>query len=161
MWSFFRYYVYYYFPGGASSKEPTGQYRRHKTCSFNPWVGKIPWRREWQPTRESHGQRSLAGYSLWDHKESGTTEETWHVLLLLTSWLKVGTLSIVGGLEILRAEIMYFPQSRQKCILCCENQIMSLSWWKTTVSSLHAHNTVKFPPHLQCPPASDHSILSL
>ena len=33
-----------------------------------PWVGKIPWRREWQPTlvflpRESHGQRSLEGYS--------------------------------------------------------------------------------------------------
>ena len=36
---------------------------------FDPWVGKIPWRREWQPTwvflpEESHGQRSLAGYSL-------------------------------------------------------------------------------------------------
>ena len=35
---------------------------------FNPWVGKIPWRRAWQPTPiflpgESHGQRSLAGYS--------------------------------------------------------------------------------------------------
>ena len=34
----------------------------------NPWVGKIPWRRAWQPTPvflpgESHGQRSLAGYS--------------------------------------------------------------------------------------------------
>ena len=33
-----------------------------------PWVGKIPWRRPWQPTPvflpgESHGQRSLAGYS--------------------------------------------------------------------------------------------------
>ena len=37
-------------------------------CSFNPWVGKIPWRRTWQPTPvflpgESHGQRSLAGDS--------------------------------------------------------------------------------------------------
>jgi len=35
---------------------------------FDPWVGKIPWRRAWQPTPvflpgESHGQRSLAGYS--------------------------------------------------------------------------------------------------
>ena len=34
-----------------------------------PWVGKIPWRREWQPTPvflpgEFQGQRSLAGYSL-------------------------------------------------------------------------------------------------
>ena len=37
---------------------------------FYPWVGKIPWRRKWQPTpvvlpRESHRQRSLAGYSQW------------------------------------------------------------------------------------------------
>ena len=35
---------------------------------FNPWVGKIPWRREWLPTPvflpgEFHGQRSLMGYS--------------------------------------------------------------------------------------------------
>ena len=40
---------------------------------FNPWVGKIPWRREWQPTSvffpgEFHGQRHLAGYSPWSHK---------------------------------------------------------------------------------------------
>ena len=46
---------------------------------FDPWVGKIPWRRAWQPTPvflpgESNGQRSLAGYSLWGHKESDTTE---------------------------------------------------------------------------------------
>ena len=40
---------------------------------FNPWVRKIPWRRKWQPTPvflpgESHGQRSLEGYSPWGHK---------------------------------------------------------------------------------------------
>ena len=34
------------FPDGASSKEPTWQGRRH---SFDPWVGKMPWRRAWQP----------------------------------------------------------------------------------------------------------------
>ena len=44
-------------------------------------VGKIPWRREWQPTLVflpggSHGQRSLAGYSLWDLKLLNTTEHT-------------------------------------------------------------------------------------
>ena len=43
-----------------------GDVKRH---NFDPWVGKIPWRRTWQPTpiflpRESHGQRNLAGYSL-------------------------------------------------------------------------------------------------
>ena len=46
---------------------------------FDSWVGKIPWRREWQPTPvfspgESQGQRSLTGYSPWGHKESDTTE---------------------------------------------------------------------------------------
>ena len=44
-----------------------------------PWVGKIPWRRQWHPTpvllpRESHGWRSLVGYSPWGCKESDTTE---------------------------------------------------------------------------------------
>ena len=38
-----------------------------KRPRFDPWVMKIPWRREWQPTPiflpgESHGQRSLVGY---------------------------------------------------------------------------------------------------
>ena len=40
---------------------------------FDPWVGKIPWRRKWQPTPiclpgKSHGQGSLVGYSPWDYK---------------------------------------------------------------------------------------------
>ena len=37
-------------PGGASGKEPTCQGRRCKRRGFDSWVGKIPWRREWQPT---------------------------------------------------------------------------------------------------------------
>ena len=56
-----------------SSKEPACQCRRHE---FNPWVGKMPWRRKWQPTPvflpgKSHGQRSLAGYNPWGHKRVG------------------------------------------------------------------------------------------
>ena len=43
------------------------QYRRHERGGFDSWVGKIPWRRKWQPTLvflpgEAHGQGSLAGY---------------------------------------------------------------------------------------------------
>ena len=46
---------------------------------FDPWDRKLPWRRKWQPTpvflpAESHGQRSLIGYSPLGHKESDTTE---------------------------------------------------------------------------------------
>ena len=71
------------FPGGASGKESVCQCRRRKRCRFDPWVGKIPWRRAWQPTlvslpRESHGQRSLVGYSPWGRKESGMNEATEH-----------------------------------------------------------------------------------
>ena len=44
------------------------------------WVGKIHWRREWKPSPvlmpgESHGQKTLAGYSLWGHKRLDTTEQ--------------------------------------------------------------------------------------
>ena len=47
---------------------------------FDPWVRKILWRREWQPTPvflsgAFHGQRSLAGYSPLGCKESDTTEQ--------------------------------------------------------------------------------------
>ena len=54
----------------ASGKEPTCQCRRYKRLGFNPQLRKISWRRAWQPSQvllpeESHGQRSLAGYSPW------------------------------------------------------------------------------------------------
>ena len=38
------------FPGGTSGKEPTCQCRRLKRYRFDFWVGKIPWRRSWQPS---------------------------------------------------------------------------------------------------------------
>ena len=63
----------------ASGIEPTCQCRKHKRHRFDPWVGKIPWRRAWQLTPvflpgESHGLRNLVGYSPWGCKESDTTE---------------------------------------------------------------------------------------
>ena len=47
---------------------------------FNPWVGRIPWRRKWQATPvflpgKSHGQRNLVGHRPWGGKESDTTED--------------------------------------------------------------------------------------
>ena len=69
------------FPGGANGKEPACQCRRHKRHRFNPWVGKIPRRRAWQPTpvflpRKFYGQRSLVAYSLWGRKEPDMTKAT-------------------------------------------------------------------------------------
>ena len=62
-----------------SGKESTCQGGRCRRCGFSPWVGEIPWRKEWLPTPgflpgESHGQRSLAGCSPGGHKESDMTE---------------------------------------------------------------------------------------
>ena len=69
-------YTYIGLPRWLSGKESSCQRRRHR---FDPWVGKIPWRRKWQPTPvflpgKSHGQRNLEGYSPWCCKESDMTE---------------------------------------------------------------------------------------
>ena len=61
------------FPGGSTGKESA------RRPGFDPLVGRIPWRRAWQPTPvfspgESHGQRSLAGYSSSGCKEWDTME---------------------------------------------------------------------------------------
>ena len=66
-------------PGDAGGKEPACQFRRSKRHRFDPWVGKIIWRRAWQPTPvflpgESHGQSRLVGVG--GCKELDTTEST-------------------------------------------------------------------------------------
>ena len=64
-------------PWWFSGKESACQFRR---LGFDSWFGKIPWSRKWQPAPvllpgKFHGQRSLAGYSPGDRKESDTTEQ--------------------------------------------------------------------------------------
>ena len=63
-----------------NGEESICQCRRHRRCEFDPWVGKLSWRRKWQPTPvflpgEAHEQRSLAGYNPCGPKESDTTEK--------------------------------------------------------------------------------------
>ena len=69
------------FLGGSLGKESACQCRRRKRLRFDPWVGKILWIRTWQPipvflSGESHGQRTLEGYSPGGHKKSDTTATT-------------------------------------------------------------------------------------
>ena len=66
----------YGLPRWLSGRQSACQCRR---CRFKPWVGKISWKRKWQPTPiflsgKYHRQRRLEGYSLWGHKESDMTE---------------------------------------------------------------------------------------
>ena len=70
---------------GLSSQESAYRRRRHR---FNSWVGKMPWRRKWQPAivslpGRSHGQRSLAGYSPQGRRVRHDLAHTHSVLGLL------------------------------------------------------------------------------
>ena len=72
-------------PRWHSGKESTCLCRRLQRLGFDPWIGKIPWRRKshwrgkWQPTPiflpgQFHGQRSLEGYNPKGCKELDMTE---------------------------------------------------------------------------------------
>ena len=70
-----KYYMFWGLPRWLRGKESACQYRRPRFC---PWDGKIPWKRNWQPTPvflpgKSHGQKSLVGYSPWVTKQSDMT----------------------------------------------------------------------------------------
>ena len=79
-----HFYIIYYihthakdFPGGSEGRSVCLQCGRPR---FDPWVGKIPWRRKWQPTPvllpgESLGRRGMVVYSPWGRKESDTTSD--------------------------------------------------------------------------------------
>ena len=95
---------------------------------FGPWVGKIPWRKDWQPTPVflpggSHRQRSLADYSPWDRKESDTTERLPHFNTLQdaghpgSSWWHRGCLDLgpsqgPGGCQTGQFAVLM-------CAFCC------------------------------------------
>ena len=65
------------FPNGSAGKESTCNAGNSGDTGL--WVGKIPWRRKWQPTPvflpgKFYGQRRLVGYNPWGYKESDTTK---------------------------------------------------------------------------------------
>ena len=67
------------FPGGASVKNLPADARDVRDASVIPGSGRFPWRRKWQSTPvflpgESHGQRSLEGFSPRGREESDRTE---------------------------------------------------------------------------------------
>ena len=91
------------FPSGSAVKNLSTNQEAQETW-FDPWVGKMPWRREWQPipvflAGESHGQRNLAGYSPWGRQESNTTEDTrWFLKAQRSGWNQIYT----GGRNLQR-----------------------------------------------------------
>ena len=74
------------FPDGSSGKESAC-----RRWGFHPWVGKIPWRKKWQPNTvflpgKSHEKRSLVGYSLLGHKASDTSQWLSTCRITLKDW---------------------------------------------------------------------------
>ena len=84
------------FPGGSVVKNLPAN---AGDIEFDPWVGKIPWRRQWQPTPvflpgKFHGWRSLVGYGPWGHKtvrhhssDWTTTTKSVYMSLLLSHFV--------------------------------------------------------------------------
>ena len=75
------------FPGGTNGIDNAGDVR---DSGFDPWVGKIPWRRKQHPTPvflpgESHGQRRLASYTVHGIAEFDTAEQLTHSLFFSQS----------------------------------------------------------------------------
>ena len=69
----------YSFPCSSVVKNPSATQETWRQ-GFNPWVGKLPWRRKWKPTSEfltgqSHGKRRLVGYCPWGGKELDMMEQ--------------------------------------------------------------------------------------
>ena len=92
---------------------------------FDPWVRKVPWRRQWQPAPvllpgESYGQRSLAGYSPCGRKELDMTE--WLILSLsLTVNLHRFTAALLWSICLVNKRIC------AKCICCLYNALKTLT----------------------------------
>ena len=104
------------FPGGASGKEPTCQCRRGKRYGFDPWVGKIPWRRKGHPIPvffpgKSHGQRNLVGYCPQGRNDSDTREATWQACTHgSATCLNPGEVASIG-------EVLCVPSRHPSCVL--------------------------------------------
>ena len=88
----------------------------------HPLIGKIPWRRKWQPTpvflpRASHGQRSLMGYSPWDSK----VRHSWCVLACMHTcmWMQQWTNTTHFATSNLPFEVTGFLHSHN-CLWECK-----------------------------------------
>ena len=109
-----------------------------KKNGFNPWVGKIPWSRKWQPTPvflsgKSLGQRRLEGYSPGVCKESDTTKDTYN------GWVQ-GAISFKFCMAQNRVHLGEYAVSlRRMCNLLWlgevgyECQLNSIDWWGCSV----------------------------
>ena len=148
------------FSGGASGKELPCQCRRHKRCGFDPLVKKIPQRRKWQTSpiflpEESHGQRSLAGYSSRDLQR---VKHDWSDLAWKDSRLAVHLWRLGSG--ILHLPVKSVAWTTWSPLDCLGHPVQNSSWTETLLIRFHNVSTyltsqiesVSFPPRSKCYP---------
>ena len=83
--------------GGTSGKEPAYQRRRHKRCGFNPWVGKMPWRRKQVDYLPSEPQgRNINNFRYADDTTfmAGNQEELKSLLMKMKEESEKGSLKL-------------------------------------------------------------------
>jgi len=94
-------------PRWLGGKESACQCRK---CGFNPWVGKIPCRRKWQPAPvflpgKSYGQMSLAGYIPWSRtriRHNLVTKQIFISFSILITWPQVWCLKLLSLFFLLK-----------------------------------------------------------
>ena len=126
-----QFYIYIYLQhltGCLSGKESARQWRRHR---FNPWVRKILWRRNWQPTPvflpgKSHGQRRLVNYSPWGCKESDMTKRLHNSIFNSTSFTVNRESSKYAALRVCKCE----------CLVLSRVQLFAALWTITLQAPL-------------------------
>ena len=115
-------------PGGTRGKEPSCQCRSHKKCWFDSWMGKIPWRRAWQPP-----PIFLPGESQWT-EEAGRLESI-GLQRVRHDWSNLVHMHTSVLLDNCHDEIYWDPNSRTcecellwKFCLCRCHQFQMGSW---------------------------------
>ena len=139
-------------PRWPSGKESACQCKRHKRCWFDPWVGKIAWRRKWQPTPvllpgKSQGQRSLAATvqgvtQSWTRQRTHT--HTQAAMLDVFSWAYLPFAFILCVCEV--SAFIFCPFKKLGCLFsyCWEfkysyildTSVLSDMWHANIVSPL-------------------------
>ena len=84
-----------------SGKEFAWQHRRHKSPSFSPWVGKIPWFRKQQHTPvflsgESHGQSVLVGYHGIARSQTEQLSNFWRLNIWAYEFFNITIIQVFG-----------------------------------------------------------------
>ena len=102
-------------------------------------------RRKWQPTPvflpgESHGQRSLGGYSLWGHKESDMTELVTHILLSLIFYFSFFPKNLLSSIcwDTVWLRLMYSKRFISRIPGGREKEYSQIHW-RQLVLSLFSH----------------------